>query len=418
METPPALLASDYGDLFDHCPGAYLILSPDFTIIGVNAAYLAATLTRREDIVSRALFDVFPDNPDDPAADGTRNLRASLRRVLMHRQADRMPIQKYDIPLPSEAGGGFEVRYWSPINTPVLSGDGEIRFIIHAVTDVTEFMRMHPSRPVASPAIPAEPICEPPAIEVYRNSREVADINRKLHDAVMALEDANRELESFSYSVSHDLRAPLRAIDGFARMLESRAAEKLDAEERRLLGVVRESSRTMGCLIDDLLHFSRVSRTVPNRRPLDMDALVSAVWSEVAPGFAGSIQITRLPAAQGDAALLRQVWSNLLSNAVKYSARCTHPRIEVWGETIGHEAQYHVRDNGAGFDPRFSKKLFQVFQRLHTADEFPGNGVGLAIVNRVISRHGGHVWAESRPGEGACFSFALPDLTETLGAAS
>lgn len=408
METPPTLLASDYGDLFDHCPGAYLILSPDFTIIGVNAAYLTATLTRREHIVGRALFDVFPDNPDDPSADGTRNLRASLQRVLAQRRPDRMPIQKYDIRRPREAGGGFEVRYWSPTNTPVLSADGEIRFIIHAVTDVTEFARLHPS-----PDSRTEITREPSDIEVYRNSREIADINRQLHRAVMALEDANRELESFSYSVSHDLRAPLRAVDGFTRMLETRAAEKLDAEERRLLSVVRESSRTMGCLIDDLLHFSRVSRTVPNRRLLDMDALVTAIWSDIAPGFAGDITITPLPPAHGDAALLRQVWSNLFSNAVKYTAGRVKPRIEVWGEISGHEALYHVRDNGAGFDPRFSKKLFQVFQRLHTAEEFTGNGVGLAIVSRVITRHGGRVWAEGRPGEGACFSFSLPLETET-----
>ncbi len=198
------------------------------------------------------------------------------------------------------------------------------------------------------------------------------------------------------------MRAPLRAIDGFSRMLEHRAKGRLDDEDQRLLRVVRESSQIMGRLIDDLLHFSRVSRIVPQNRPFDMNLLVREVWQELMNDpYPGRIAFTPLPSVSGDAALFRQVWSNLLSNAIKYTGRAPDPEIRVWGEVEDGEARYHVRDNGAGFNPRFSNKLFQVFQRLHTNTEFPGNGVGLAIVARVVGRHGGRVWAEGEPDHGA-----------------
>ncbi len=196
MDANAALPVPDFRALFTHGPGAYLILSPDLRIIEVNEAYLQATLTRRSDILGRSLFEVFPDNPDDPGADGVRNLAASLRRVLDHRRPDRMPIQKYDIRKPDTEGGGFEVRYWSPVNTPVPDEDGRVNCIIHAATDVTEFMlEIHRARlspePERSCSVPASS-GEPAHIEVFRNAREIADINRKLQTAVAALEVANK----------------------------------------------------------------------------------------------------------------------------------------------------------------------------------------------------------------------------------
>ena len=218
---------------------------------------------------------------------------------------------------------------------------------------------------------------------------------------------ANRELDAFSYSVSHDLRAPLRAGDGFSRMIEEGYAGRLDDEGRRLLSVVRESSRRMGRLIDDLLDFSRIGRARLAKARVDMSALVREVCGELGDAPAG-IELGAVPEGYGDRALLRQVWANLLQNAVKYSGKRTDAHIEVGGRSAGGEAVYWVRDNGVGFDMKYYDKLFGVFQRLHGANEFPGTGIGLAIVQRVVTRHGGRVWAEGRMGEGAVFYFALP----------
>ncbi|HEX7219185.1 MAG TPA: ATP-binding protein, partial [Burkholderiales bacterium] len=223
-----------------------------------------------------------------------------------------------------------------------------------------------------------------------------------------ALQAANKELEGFSYSVSHDLRAPLRAVDGYARMLEEDHAGRLDEEGRRLLSVVRQASARMGQLIDDLLQFSRLGRQEPAKQPVDMAGLAREVAAELGSASSAAIEIGELPRATADRALMRQVWANLVGNALKYSGKRADARIEIGGERNGRENVYWVRDNGVGFDMRYVDKLFGVFQRLHRADEFEGTGVGLAIVQRVVGRHGGRVWAEGKPGDGACFHFALP----------
>jgi len=235
-----------------------------------------------------------------------------------------------------------------------------------------------------------------------------ADLEAKVMERTAELEAVNKELASFSYSVSHDLRAPLRAIDGYGQMLEEDYAARLDDEGRRLLGVVRESSRQMGRLIDDLLEFSRLGRQTPAKQALDMAALAREVADQIARGTPVKVELGALPPGAADRALLKQVWINLIGNAVKYSGKRAAPRVEIGGQTEGDENVYWVRDNGAGFDMRYAAKLFGVFQRLHGQDEFPGTGVGLAIVQRVVTRHGGRVWAEGKPGEGACFFFTLP----------
>jgi len=239
-----------------------------------------------------------------------------------------------------------------------------------------------------------------------------SELERRVAERTAELEAANKELEGFSYSVSHDLRAPLRAIDGFAHVLEEDYADKLDDEGRRLLGVVRDRAQRMGGLIDELLDFSRLGRSPLAAAPLDMEALARSALDEVAavdgvpPGW--RCEIGPLPAAEGDPVMIRQVWVNLLSNAVKFSGKNGDAVITVTGTRNGSEQVYGVKDNGAGFDMRYYDKLFGVFQRLHRAEDFPGTGVGLAIVKRVVERHGGRTWAESRPGEGAAFYFSLP----------
>jgi signal transduction histidine kinase len=224
---------------------------------------------------------------------------------------------------------------------------------------------------------------------------------------------ANQELDAFSYSVSHDLRAPLRAIDGFSRILREEHAERLDAEGRRLLDVVGGNARRMGQLIDDLLAFARLGRTPVRRARTDMAALVRAVFAELVVDEAAreriELRVGDLPLASADPALMRQVWTNLLTNAIKYTARRERAVVEVTGGREDGRVVYRVRDNGVGFDMQHAGQLFGVFQRLHAEREFEGTGVGLALVKRIATRHGGDVWAEGRVDEGATFGFWLPD---------
>jgi len=263
---------------------------------------------------------------------------------------------------------------------------------------------------------------------LYARVRHHAEeLDLRVHERTAELLAANKELDAFTYSVSHDLRAPLRAVDGYARMLEEDYAGKLDAEGNRLLGVVRASSHQMGLLIDDLLAFSRLGREPLRTRPLQMNDLVNQIIEETRPNHDGrtiDFVVGKLGIAEADPALLKQALANLVSNAIKFT-RDSHPAVvEIGcrnGAAADEPAVYYVKDNGAGFDMKYYDKLFGVFQRLHTTREYPGTGVGLAIVQRVVTRHGGRVWAESKPGEGATFYFTLlhdARGTATSGAAA
>jgi len=248
-----------------------------------------------------------------------------------------------------------------------------------------------------------------------KRAEELRLINAGIHQQNAQLEAANKELESFSYSISHDLRAPVRAIKGYADALERESGASLDGEARRLLSIVREESARLGFLIDDLLKFSALGRKKIDKTLVDMTELAKDVAAEPLKaakliGRELEIQVDALPPVLADRTLLRQVWENLISNAVKYSANVNPAVVRVTGWIEGTQAIYRVRDNGAGFNMKYYDKLFGVFARLHHADEFPGTGVGLAIVQRILTHHNGRVWAQSTPGEGATFTFALPVL--------
>jgi signal transduction histidine kinase len=244
----------------------------------------------------------------------------------------------------------------------------------------------------------------------FTQLRRTNAAEEKLRLHAVELEAVNAELESFSYSVSHDLRAPVRGILGYIRAIEEDHAADLGEEGRRMLAVVQHEAERMGNLIDDLLAFSRLGRAPMLNSLVNMSRLASEVMAEIerAAGSRPIFLISELPEVRGDRVLLRQVWVNLLSNAVKYASKESAPEIRVWATTEDRNTVYHVRDNGVGFDMRYADKLFGVFQRLHRADEFPGTGVGLAIVMRIVTRHSGTVRFDARLGEGATFSFSLP----------
>jgi PAS domain S-box-containing protein len=236
------------------------------------------------------------------------------------------------------------------------------------------------------------------------------DLEQRVMDRTAQLEAANRELEAFSYSVSHDLRAPLRAIDGFSQAVVEDFGPLMPPEGLRYLQTIRSSAQKMGALVDDLLAFARLNRQELSKRQIDTSELVRTTLNELGspwPDRQVEIRIGELPASSGDPALLKQVWVNLLSNALKYSRKREKAEIEI-GCTMTDGAQtFFVRDNGTGFDMRYSDKLFGVFQRLHRAEDYEGTGVGLAIVQRVVHRHGGRVWAEAAVDRGATFYFTL-----------
>lgn len=247
--------------------------------------------------------------------------------------------------------------------------------------------------------------------EMRRSRDELSRANALLTERTRNLEHANKELEEFSYSVAHDLRGPLRAIDGFSHLLLDEYRDKVDEEGRRLLSVVRENTARVAELIDDLLEFTGMAQRDLIQTTVDMTALAGEAFDKVSSAAAGrkiDFRLGNLPPTAGDRALLRQVWTNLISNAVKFTATRVDAVIEVGGEAKGPENVYRIQDNGVGFDMRFIGKLFGVFQRLHGMDEFEGTGIGLAIVKRIVERHGGRVWAESTAGEGATFYFTLP----------
>jgi signal transduction histidine kinase len=249
------------------------------------------------------------------------------------------------------------------------------------------------------------------ALDVQRLRHENAALQERERRRSEELAAAYQDLESFSYSISHDLRSPLRAVDGYARILEEDFGVQLGEEGRRVIGVIRDSSHKMEQLIVGLLAFSRASRQPLSPSSIDMTALARAAAAEMLAAHSGptpQVQIEELPACAGDATVMRQVWCNLIGNALKYSARQPEPRVRISGTLESGKARYRVDDNGAGFDMHYAHKLFGVFQRLHAAEEFSGTGVGLAIVHRIVTRHGGSIRAEGVPGRGASFQFILP----------
>jgi len=250
------------------------------------------------------------------------------------------------------------------------------------------------------------------------NAQLYASLEQKVVDRTVRLQVLNEELEAFSYSVSHDLRAPVRHIGAYARLLEDEVEGRLSAKGRSHLSSIGSAARRMGLLIDDLLEFSRMGRAELNRDRVDMNEIVDEVRGELEPEVKErAIQwfVEELPAVVGDRALVKQVWVNLLSNAVKFTRERNPAEIRISAVDWGKEVEFSVRDNGAGFDMESAPKLFGVFERLHTNEQFEGTGIGLANVRRIVTRHGGITWAEAQVDQGACLYFTLPSGDEGKG---
>jgi PAS domain S-box-containing protein len=346
----------------------------NFRFVSINEKFAHDLGIRPEEAVGKADADFFP--PELAAKyyeDDVRILETGKTEVLEERYLQE----------------GRET-WVNTIKTPVRDTNGEIVGVLGVFWDITE--RKHVEE------------------EILRLN---AELEERVRQRTAQLETANKELEAFSYSVSHDLRAPLRAIDGFSRIVMDDYGGRLDDEGKRQLGVIRANTKKMGQLIDDLLALSRTGRTELRRARVAMGPLVHAVFSEVVPGTEEreriDLSVGDLPDAWADTALIRQVWVNLLSNAVKFSRPRERAIIHVTGALEDDRVVYHVSDNGVGFEMKYVDKLFGVFQRLHSTREFEGTGVGLALVQRIVRRHDGEVWGEGTVDGGATFSFALPE---------
>ena len=354
-----------YRSLFDAAPDSIAILSPEGGILDANPAACRAAGLPREALIGRPIteFMAADDLAGQPLRLGEVLERGSLvtEREVRRGDGSMVPV---------------EVRAW-PLP------DGNIQLILRDLT------------------------------ERRRSEALVRELNitleRRVAERTAELEAANRELESFSQTISHDLRAPVRAIAGFTAELRRSNAGHLDAPGTRYLDLVERSAHRMDTMIADLLKFARAGRTPVNRQSVDMRALAASVVEELAgPDVRAEISLGELPAVLGDPSLLRQVWINLLSNAIKFVSKANRPRIVIDSAMREGAIEFAVSDNGCGFDPEYSDKLFGMFQRLHTEREYEGTGVGLAIVQRIVERHGGRVSAHSGPGAGAEFRFTLP----------
>jgi signal transduction histidine kinase/CheY-like chemotaxis protein len=382
----------DFRALFEGAPGLYLVLDPGLRIVAASDAYLEATMTRREEIMGRGIFDVFPDNPEDPAATGVRNLSASLDRVRAKWVPDTMAIQKYDIQRPDEEGGGFEERHWSPKNTPVLDEAGELSYIVHRVQDVTEFVRL------------AELGTEQEA-EIFLRTQELQELNRQL-------QDADRAKNEFLSRMSHELRTPLAAIMGFGELLEM---ADLDERKHEWAATIQKAGRHLLQLVDEVLDISRIEageislsvEQVPVA-PLLHEAI--ELIAPLAQGRGVTLQTPQIAEGSGyaraDSQRLKQVVINLLSNAVKYNRDGGSVEITVRSEGSDW-LRIAVTDTGPGIDSGSFERLFAPFERLDTGAGIEGTGLGLALSRSLVEAMGGDLSVTSTVGEGSTFTVEL-----------
>ena len=412
----------DFKYLFEGLPDLYLILDTEFKILAVSHAYAQATLTQSDAILGKGLFEVFPDNPNDPTAEGVRNLHASLRRVLQTRTADSMPIQKYDIRIPEDQGGGFQEKYWSPANTPVLNGDGEIMYIIHKVEDVTEFVQLKKQdleKNKLNEALKEKSLRM--ETEVFARSREVAATSAQLKNAneeLKRLYEKTRELDElktrFFANMSHEIRTPLNAIVGLTKLLKR---SKLSPEQTERLDKISTASHHLLSIINDILDFSKIE--AGKLRLEEVDFPVSATLDQVrsimvdaaqAKGLTIEVDYDHVPIwLCGDQTRIRQALINYLSNAIKFTENGTinlrARLLEDHGENI--LLHFEVEDTGSGIPLAKQSDLFHPFIQgdASTTRKFGGTGLGLAITQKLAQLMGGDAGLRSEVGRGSTFWF-------------
>jgi signal transduction histidine kinase len=420
----------DFQFLFESAPGLYLVLSPELRIIAVSNSYLRATMTERDAILGRDLFDVFPDNPDDRGATGTRNLRTSLQRAITDKVADAMAIQKYDIRKPESEGGAFEERYWSPVNVPLLDADGNVVCVIHRVEDVTEFVRLRQRS--SEQALLSKELLDNAArmeAEIYQRAAEIQQTNSRLDAAnkeLKRLYEKTKELEhnktEFLSIISHELRTPLNAIIGFTGTLLMRLPGPLTADQDKQLQTVQRNARHLLSLINDLLDVAKIEA---GKHELHLTPVVCQLIIEsVADSQRQTAQNKGLdfrvsvPAeeiiAHTDARAVSQIVLNFTSNAIKFTE---HGKVELrlrrCADEHGRSAvEFAVEDTGVGIRAEDHAKLFSAFSQIEPplARHAEGTGLGLYLCSLLAQGLGAQIAFHSTPGAGSVFSLQLPTV--------
>ncbi len=415
--------APDFATLFESLPGCYLVLDPDQTIVAVSDAFLVATLSVRNDLVGRYIFDAFPDNPDDPDTEGVRNLKASLDRVGRELRADSMSVQKYDVQRPEAAGGGFEERFWSPHNSPVLNPDGSLAYIIHEVQDVTDFIRAVRERESRPPFELAR--LNAMEAEVVRRAREVADAGRALKEANEQLEvlyarsqELDRLKTQFFSNVSHELRTPLSLILGPAERLLADADIAADDPKRHDLEVILRNARVLLSHVNDLLDTAKVEAAKLDLRyaELDMARLVRLVANSFETLAVDNAVHFIVVAPEGEVVVevdpgrIQQVLLNLLSNAFKFTPADGTVRIEMRDVPGSDAVRVEVADSGPGIALEHRDEVFERFHQIEGSARrrTGGTGLGLHIARELVQLHGGYIEVDDAPEGGALFVVELP----------
>jgi signal transduction histidine kinase/DNA-binding response OmpR family regulator len=439
VDSAPPATEPDFRLLFQSVPGLYLVLTPTLHIAAASDAYLAATLTKRHEIIGRALFDVFPDNPDDPTATGVSNVRASLERVRHDLSADTMAVQKYDIRRPDSKGGGFEVRYWSPRNSPVLNQAGQLVYIIHQVEDVTEFVHLKQleseqgkvQEQLRSRAGQME-------TEILTRAQQLQEANQQLRDANQQLagrdkertvlyerlveqnrviQAANRMKSEFLANMSHELRTPLNAIIGFAELLRDGIPAPVTEKQIEYLQHIMHSGRHLLSLINDVLDLAKVEsgKLEIHAQPINPADLMREV-TDVLRSKSSEKRIavsTMMDPTVGsviaDSSKVKQILYNYVSNALKFTAAEGRVDVRIVADGPDH-FRIEVEDSGIGIRPEDMGKLFVEFQQLDAGmtKQHSGTGLGLVLTKRMVEAQGGRVGATSTPGKGSVFFAVLP----------
>ncbi len=400
----------DFQALFESAPGLYLVLKPDLTILAVSDAYLRATMTLREEILGRGIFDVFPDDPADATANGVSNLGASLQRVLQSTAADTMPIQKYDIRRPAAEGGEFEERFWSPVNSPVFDSRHRVRYIIHRVEDVTEFVHLK-QRETQYAEITEElrGYAERMEAEIYQRARDLQQKN-------IELDRADRAKDQFLSGMSHELRSPLHTVIGFSELLGEESHGSLNEKQKRFVGHIHTDALHLLDLINEILDLSKIEAGRLELRLETFDAgpvIEEAVDSIRARAEAKSIRlqtnIPALPAIGADRVRLKQILLNLLSNSVKFTPQGGEIRVDA--SAIPGWVKIAVSDTGIGIPTEQHAAVFDKFRQIAAAtlSNREGTGLGLAITKALVEQHDGVISLRSEPGQGTCFTFTMPE---------
>jgi signal transduction histidine kinase len=403
----------DFQAVLEQAPWLYLILDPSFRIVAASDAYLDATMTQREQIIGRDIFDAFPDNPADPRATGVSNLRASLERVRSRRKPDVMAVQKYDIRRPS---GEFEVRYWSPANKPVLDEHGELRYIIHRVEDVTEFVEQ------VGHGRAQEALASRLRDRVERMEAEILHRSTQLQEANAELRAANAAKNEFLSRMSHELRTPLTAIGGFAELL---ALDQLNDEQHQAATTILRASQHLLKLVDDVLDIARIEAGALSisLEPVPVGHVIEAALELTEPlARRQQVRLVSESVEQlyvlADNQRLKQVIVNLIVNAVKYNRRAGSVSVVARQPTAGL-VRIEVTDTGPGLEASALSRLFVPFERLDAeADGVEGTGLGLALSKSMVEGMGGRIGVHSEVGAGSTFWIELrqaeaPELSDS-----